>query len=87
MTSASEEKWRNFNCFFSQGTGGSPTVPDTENRVGDQDTGSPGRPVSSGLQVLSEPGVVVQEQDPLRDLPARSIFPSIAPAGMSNTPR
>ena len=41
--------------FFSvQGIGGSPTGPDTENRVGDQDTGSSGRPVYSGLQVLSE---------------------------------
>jgi len=57
MTSASDEKWRPFNCFFSvQGTGGSPTGPVLENRVGDQDTGSPGRPVSSGLQVPGEPG-------------------------------
>jgi len=47
----------NFQLFFSvQGTGGSPTGPDPENRVGDQDTGSPGRPVSSGLQVPGEPG-------------------------------
>ena len=38
-----------------QRTDGSPTAPDPENRVGDQDIGSPGRPVSSGLQVLSEP--------------------------------
>ena len=46
-----------FQLFFSvQGTGGSPTGPDTENRVGDQNNGSPGRPVSSVLQVLSEPG-------------------------------
>ena len=46
-----------FQTFFSdQRTGGSPTGPDPENRVGDQDTGSPGRPVSSGLQVPSEPG-------------------------------
>jgi hypothetical protein len=45
-----------FSVVFSvQGTGGSPTGPDTENRVGDQDIGSPGRPVSSGLQVLGEP--------------------------------
>jgi hypothetical protein len=45
-----------FNCFFSvQGTGGSPTGPVPENRAGDQDTGSPGRPVSSGLQVPGEP--------------------------------
>ena len=41
---------------------------DPENRVGDQDTGSPGSPVSSGLQVPGEPGIVLQEQDPLRDL-------------------
>jgi len=58
MTSASEEKWRTFNCFFFsvQGTGGSLTGPDPENRVGVQDTGSPGGPVSSGLQVPGEPG-------------------------------
>jgi len=37
--------------FSVQGTGGSRTGPDLENRVGDQDTGRPGRPVSSGLQV------------------------------------
>jgi hypothetical protein len=41
--------------FFSiQGTGGSPTGPDPENRVGDQDIGSSGRPVSSGFQVPGE---------------------------------
>jgi hypothetical protein len=40
--------------FSVQGTGGSPTGPDPENRVGDQDIVSPGRPVSSGLQVLGE---------------------------------
>jgi len=45
-----------------QGQGGSPTRPDTENRVGDQDNGIPGKPVSSGLQVPGEPGIVVQEQ-------------------------
>jgi len=36
-------------------------------------------------------GIVMQEQDPLGDLPAAGIFPSkypsIAPAEMSNTPR
>ena len=56
--------------FSVQGTGGSPTEPDPENMVGDQDTGSPGRPVSSGLQVPCEPGIFVQEHDPLGDLPA-----------------
>ena len=44
--------------FFSsvQGTGRSPTEPDPENRVSDQDNGSPGRPVSCRLQVPGEPG-------------------------------
>ena len=42
--------------FSVQGTGGSPTGPDLENRVGDEEFGSPGRPVSSGLQVLGGPG-------------------------------
>ena len=47
----------NFQLFFSfQGRGGSPTGPGPENWVGDQDTGNPGRPVSSGLQVSGEPG-------------------------------
>jgi hypothetical protein len=41
--------------FSVQGTGCSPTGPDPENRVDDQDIGSPGRPVSSGLQVHGEP--------------------------------
>ena len=46
----------NFQLFFSvQGTGGSPTGPDPESRVGDHDTGSPGKPVSSGLKVSGEP--------------------------------
>jgi hypothetical protein len=36
--------------FSVHGTGGSPTGPDPENRVGDQDTGSPGSPVSSKLK-------------------------------------
>ena len=45
-----------FQLFFSvQGTGGSLTGTDPENRVGDQDTGSPSRLVSSGLQVPGEP--------------------------------
>jgi len=43
-------------AFSVQGTGGSLTGPDPENREGDQDVGSPGRPVSSELQVPGEPG-------------------------------
>jgi len=42
--------------FSVQGAGGSPMGPDPENRVDYQDTVSPGRPVSSGLQVPDEPG-------------------------------
>jgi hypothetical protein len=47
MTSVSDDKQRPFNCFFFsvQETGGSPTGPDPEIRVGDLDTGSPGKPV------------------------------------------
>ena len=47
-------KMGKFQMFLVQGTGGSPRVPDPENAVGNQDIGSPGRPVSSGLQVHSE---------------------------------
>ena len=56
MTSALDKKWQPFNCFLVQGKDGSPTGPDPENGLGDQDNGSPGRPLSSGLQVPSEPG-------------------------------
>ena len=56
MTSTLDEKWRPFNCFSVQGTGDSRMGPDLENRVGDEDIGSPGRPVSSGLQVPGELG-------------------------------
>ena len=73
-----------------QGTGSSPTGPDPENRVGDQDTGSPGRPVSSGLQVPGEPGHCrVRTRPPW--WPSRGVStstrPSVAPTKMSNTPR
>ena len=70
MTSASDEKWRLFNCLSVQGTGDSLTGPDLENRVGDQEIGSPGRPVSLGCKCLVSQGIVVQEQDPVGDLPA-----------------
>jgi len=39
-----------------QETGGSPTGPNPENRMGNQDVGSPGKTDSSGLQVPGEPG-------------------------------
>jgi len=70
MTVASEEKWRPFNCFSVQRTGGSPTGPDPESRVGDQETGSLVIPASSGLKCPVSRGIVVQEQDQLGDVPA-----------------
>jgi len=80
-----------FSIFFSvHGTGASPTGPDPENRVGDQNTGSPGMPVSFGLQVPDEPGNCRARTRPHWWSP-RSVFPSkcpsIAPADMNNTPR
>jgi len=79
--------------FKIQKTVGSPTGSDPKNRVGDQDTGNPGTPVSSGLRVAGEPGHcrTKKKKDPLGDFPAADVFPSkcppIAPAEMSNTPR
>jgi len=55
MTSASDENGDLSVVFSVQGRGGSPTGLDPENRAGDQAIGSPGRPVSSGLQVPGEP--------------------------------
>ena len=52
-----------------QGIGGSPTGPDQENRVGDQDILSTGRPVSSGLQVPGEPGHCRARTIPLGEFP------------------
>jgi len=61
-------KMANFQVFFSvQETGGSPAGPDPENRVCDHDTGSPGRPVSSGLQVPGEPEHCRTRTGPLDD--------------------
>ena len=56
MTSVSDKNGDLSIVFSVQGTGGIPTGPDPENRVGDQDSGSPGRPVSSGLQLPGETG-------------------------------
>jgi len=62
--------FRLFFFFSVQGTGGSPTGPDPEYRVGDQDIESPGRPVSSGLQVPGEPGHCRARTNPLGDISA-----------------
>ena len=63
--------------FSVQRTGGSPTGPDLGNMVGDQDTGSTSRPISSGLQVPGEPGFVVKEQDHLGGIPLVFFFQNI----------
>jgi len=68
----------NFQFLFSvQGTGGSLMGPDLENGVGDQENGSPGRPVSSGLQMPSEPGHL-RTRPPW--LSSRGILPSKCPS-------
>jgi len=76
--------------FSVQEKGGSPTGSDLENRVGDQDTGSPGRPVSSGVQVPGESAHFRARTRPPW-WPSRGVFPSkcpsVAPAEMNNTPR
>ena len=36
MTSASDEKWRPYNCFSAQGTGCSPTGPDPEKIISEE---------------------------------------------------
>jgi len=56
--------------FSVQGTGGSPTGPDPENRVGDQDTGSPVGQFLLGSKCPVSRSIVVQKQEPLGDLPA-----------------
>ena len=77
--------------FSVQGTGDRPTGSDPENRVCDQNIGSPGRPVSSGLKVPGEPRHCRARTNFLGDLPAAGVFPSkcpsIALAEMTDTPR
>jgi len=74
--------------FPVQRKGGSQTGSDPENGVGDQDIGSQ---FFTGCKCPVSRGIVVQEQDPVVDLPAVGVFPSkcpsVAPAEMSNTPR
>jgi len=69
MISASDENGNLSIVFSIQGTGGSPTGPDLENRVGDQDTGSQVGQFLLGCKCPVSRGIVMQEQDPLGDLP------------------
>jgi len=67
----------------------STTGPDPENRVCDQDIGSPGRPLSSGLQVSGKPGHCRTRTRPLWwSSPGvyPSKCPSFASAEINNTP-
>ena len=60
--------------FSVQGTGGSPTGPDPENRVGDQGTEAQVGQFLLGCKCPVSRGIVVQEQDPLGDFPRRFSF-------------
>ena len=51
MTFVSHEKWQLAIVFSVQAGGRSRKGQDPEKRVHDQETGSPGRPVPTGLQV------------------------------------
>ena len=64
-------------AFSVQGTGGSPTGPDPENRVGGQDIGSPGRQFLLGCTCQVSQGIVLQEQDILGDLPAEFFLQNV----------
>ena len=71
ITSASDEKWRPCNCFFFsvQGTSGSPTGPDPENRVGYQELEVQIGQFLLGCKCPVSRAIAVQEQDPLGDFP------------------
>jgi len=84
MTSASEKKWRNFNYFSVQKTGGSPTGPDQENKVGDQENGSYWKILEAqvgqfllGCKCPVRRGIVVQEQDRLGEYAAAFFLQSV----------
>ena len=91
MTSGSEEKWRPFNCFFSPGK---VVVRRGQiRRIGwvIKTLEAQVRQFLLGCKCPVSRGIVVQEQDPLGDLPAAGVFPSkcpsIAPVELSNSPR
>jgi hypothetical protein len=77
MTSILNEKWLRLNCFSLQRTVCSPTGPDPESIVGDEETGSPGRQFPSGLQVTGEPGHLSAKQDPIGELPAAFVTQNV----------
>ena len=74
MTFASDEKWRPFNCFSVQGTGGSPTGSDPENWVAIKTLEAQVGQFLLGCKCPVSRGIVVQEQDPLGDLPVAFVL-------------
>ena len=76
--------------FSVQGTDGSPTGPDPENRVGDKDIGKLGRPFFWVTSARWARALSCKNKTPLVTFPPCGNFPSkcpsIAPAEMSNTP-
>ena len=92
MTSALDEKWRTFSCFFQSREQAVVrrghirrivwAIRTLESQVGR---------FLLGCKCPVSRGIVVQEQEPLGDLPVAGVFPSkcpsVAPAEMSNTPR
>jgi len=77
MTSASDEKWRPFLCFSVQGTDGSATGADPENRVVDKDTGSPVGQFLLGCKCPVSWGIVGQEPDHFGDLSEVFFFQNV----------
>jgi len=70
MTSASDENGHLSIGFSVQGTGDSPTGPDPENRVGDEDNEVQVGQFLLGCKCPVSRGIVVQEQDSLGDITA-----------------
>jgi len=70
MTSTSEEKWRPFNSFSVQGTGGSPTGSDPEIWWVINTLEAQVGQFLRGCKCPVSRGSVVQKQHPLGDLPA-----------------
>ena len=92
MTSASNEKWRPFNCLFFQSREQVTVRRGQIRRIGWVIKTLEAK-VGQFLLACKCPmsrGIVQQEQDPLVEIPAVFFLqkcPSIAPADLSNTPR
>ena len=63
--------------FSVQGTDGSPTGPDPENSVGEQDIGSPVGQFLPGCKCPVSRGIVTQEQNTLGELPVNFFLQNV----------